>query len=67
MNASYPYHLVTFCVYVYYVHKHQPKSAPNLTIKLQIVTLSETDVHATFTFTSTFAIYDTLVKPPAEL
>ena len=24
--------IVTFYVYVYYVHKHQPKSAPNLTI-----------------------------------
>ena len=28
------------------------------------VTLSETDVSATFTFTITFAIYDTLVKRP---
>ena len=40
-----------------------PLTVRRLTINfernLQTVTLSETDVSATFTFTSTFAIYDT--------
>ena len=34
------------------------------TCNSQIVTLSETDVSATLTFTSTFAIFDTLVERP---
>ena len=45
-----------------------PQTARRLTINFernsQIVTLSETDVSATLTFTATFAIYDTLVKRP---
>ena len=49
-----------------------PLTAHRLTINFeshsQIVTLSETGVSATLTFTSTFAIYDTLMKrPPGEL
>ena len=44
------------------------QTARRLTINFegnsQIVTLSETDVSATRTFTSTFAINDTLVKRP---
>ena len=34
------------------------------TCNSQIVTLSETDVSATLTFTSTIAIFDTLVERP---
>ena len=47
-----------------------PLTARRLTINfernLQIVILSETDVSATLMFTSTFAIYDTLMKRPPE-
>ena len=39
----------------------------NFELNSQIVTPSETNVSATFTFTSTFAIHDTLLKRPPGL
>ena len=65
------------CVYVYTTctcinsNLKVTLTARRLTIKFeritQIVTLSETDISATLTFTSTLAIYDLLMKRPPDL
>ena len=54
------------CVYVYTTCMCI-NSNLKVTLNTQIVTLSETDISATLTFTSTLAIYDLLMKRPPDL